>query len=466
MARPARKTTESRTPHAARRATAPTKPASRGAHAASKRAPPKALTDDAPDEVEEREGDDVADAAGSARRAGLRYVNDQGPGLRRKRAGKHFRYLDGAGAPVRDEATIARARHLAIPPAWSDVWICPQADGHIQATGRDARGRKQYRYHARWREVRDETKYHRVLDFGRALPTLRQRLEADLVLPGLPRDKVLAAVVRLLEITLIRVGNDEYAAKNDSYGLTTMRDEHAEVRGAHVRFRFRGKSGVVHDVDFDDRRLAKIVKQCRDLPGQELFQFMEDGRVHDVGSADVNEYLRDRCGHAFTAKDFRTWAGTVLAAQALQEIEGFDSQAQAKKNIVRAIESVAKRLGNTKAVCRKCYVHPSVLDAYLDGTLLHTLKQKVEKEIIDVLPALHPEEAAVLAFLQGRLARDIHDVDAKGAGAKRPRAASKEPAAPKASTKRGPRKAAPREPARRQAAPRKAAAREPTAKRR
>jgi DNA topoisomerase-1 len=352
-------------------------------------------------------GDPPADPVDSARAAGLRYVSDATPGIRRVRAGKGFRYVGPGGKPIRDDKTLSRIRSLAIPPAWADVWVCPAANGHLQATGRDARGRKQHRYHPEWRRTRDETKYHRMIAFARALPRLRRRVERDLALADLPRRKVLAAIVRLLEITLIRVGNEEYARDNHSFGLTTLRDRHAEIEGAHVCFHFRGKSGIKHEVDLTDRRLARIVQQCQDLPGQELFQWADhEGQVHDVNSADVNDYLRDIAGDEFTAKDFRTWAGTVLAARALQEFQSFDSQAQAKRNVVRAIESVARRLGNTRAVCRKCYVHPAVVEAYLDGSLLRTLRGRVEAEIKGSLRELRPEEAAVLAFLQERLKRE------------------------------------------------------------
>jgi DNA topoisomerase-1 len=348
-----------------------------------------------------------ADPVAAAKAAGLRYVTDDAPGIRRVRAGKGFRYVGPDGKAIRDAETLARIRSLAIPPAWADVWICPSPHGHLQATGRDDRGRKQHRYHPRWREVRDETKYHRLIAFARALPRLRRRAEKHLRLPGLPREKVLATILRLLETTLIRVGNEEYAKHNHSFGLTTLRDRHADIEGSRVSFHFRGKSGVEHAVDLHDRRLARVVQQCQDLPGQELFQWVdEDGQQHVVDSADVNEYLRELAGEDFTAKDFRTWAGTVLAARALQEFEAFDSQAQAKRNVVRAIEDVARRLGNTRAVCRKCYVHPAVLDAYLDGSLVETLRQRVEGEIKKELAGLRPEEAAVLAFLQERLRRE------------------------------------------------------------
>jgi DNA topoisomerase-1 len=347
------------------------------------------------------------DPVASARLVGLRYVSDTLPGIQRKRHGAHFRYTGPDGAPVRDAQTLARIRALVIPPAWTDVWICPMPHGHLQATGRDAKGRKQYRYHPRWREVRDATKYTRMIAFGRALPRIRERVEHDLALPGLPRAKVLATVVRLLETTLIRVGNEEYAKTNRSYGLTTLRNRHVDIAGATLRFHFRGKSGITHTIGINDRRLAGIVRRCRELPGAELFQYLDDdGERRGVDSGDVNEYLREITGEEFTAKDFRTWAGTVLAAMALQELEAFDSDAQAKKNVVGAIERVAERLGNTPSVCRKCYVHPAVLDAYLDGTMLETLKQRAEQEIAESLSGLKPEEAAVLALLQQRLARE------------------------------------------------------------
>ena len=338
-----------------------------------------------------------------ARVAGLRHVHDEGLGLRRARSGRGFRYLDDDGTTVRDPSTLARIRALAIPPAWREVWICPSEDGHIQATGRDDRGRKQYRYHARWREHRDETKYARMVPFARALPTIRDRVRRDLNRRGLPREKVLALVVKLLETSMIRVGNDEYARSNKSYGLTTMRDKHASVSGGTIHFEFKGKSGVRHAIDVRDPRLARLVLQCRDLPGQELFQYRdEDGGVRDIGSADVNAYLREITGEDFTAKDFRTWAGTVLAAMALREFEQFDSETQAKKNVVRAIETVSARLGNTPSVCRKCYVHPAVLETYLDGSMLDTLKQRADKELAD-LSNLEPEEAAVLTLIRRAL---------------------------------------------------------------
>ncbi|WP_020655731.1 DNA topoisomerase IB [Massilia niastensis] len=348
-----------------------------------------------------------ADPPAAARAAGLRYVRDDRPGIRREPAGEGFRYLDAGGDAVSDEATLARIRKLAIPPAWTEVWICPQANGHLQATGRDARGRKQYRYHATWRAVRDEVKYERMLNFGKALPAIRAEVDRALALPGLPREKVLATIVYLLEATMMRVGNEEYARTNKSFGLTTLRNRHVQVEGSKVEFRFRGKSGVYHKVRVQDRRLARIIARARDLPGQELFQYVDDeGETHSVDSADVNDYLRAITGEDYTAKDFRTWSGTVLAALALQEFEKFDSETQAKRNIVQAIESVAEKLGNTPSICRKCYVHPAVLDAYLEGTVLEVLRERTEQQLTDDLHALTPEEAAVVAMLQQRLRRE------------------------------------------------------------
>jgi len=351
-----------------------------------------------------------ADPPAAAKAAGLRYVHDDRPGIRREAVKDGFRYVDAKGAPVEDETTLKRIKSLVIPPAWQDVWICPQANGHLQATGRDARGRKQYRYHPKWRTVRDEVKYERMLNFGKALPLIRKEVDRALSLPGLPREKVLATIVYLLEATMIRIGNDEYARENKSYGLTTLRNRHVKIDGSEVEFRFRGKSGVHHDVKVHDKRLARIIQRTRDLPGQHLFEYVgDDGTPHTVDSSDVNDYLRDITGEEYTAKDFRTWSGTVLAALALQEFEKVDSEAQAKKNVVRAIESVAEKLGNTPSVCRKCYVHPAVLDAYMDGTMLEGLRALAEEKLVEDLHALQPEEAAVLAMLQGRLAQEIPD---------------------------------------------------------
>ncbi len=335
--------------------------------------------------------DGTPEPATVAREAGLRYVSDDSPGIRRVRRGRSFGYVDPDGRAIRDRETLARIKALAIPPAWTDVWICPRADGHIQATGRDDRGRKQYRYHARWRSVRDEAKYGRTLAFGRALSRIRRATERDLKLPGLPRRKVLAAVVRLLETTLIRIGNDEYARQNHSFGLTTMRDRHAEVRGSTVEFRFRGKSGIRHAISIEDRGLAQVIRRCQELPGQELLQYVdEEGQVHDIGSEDVNEYLRAITGEPFTAKDFRTWAGTLLAARALREAPPATKKAEARRQVVAAIESVSRQLGNTPAVCRKCYVHPGVITAYLEDALFEVASDDVTAE-----------EEALLDFLCG-----------------------------------------------------------------
>jgi DNA topoisomerase-1 len=348
----------------------------------------------------------VTDPVGAAEAAQLRYVSDDAPGIRRLRAIRGFRYVGPDGTPVRDLETRRRIRALAIPPAWTDAWICPTPRGHIQAVGRDAKGRKQYRYHARWREVRDATKYTRMVLFGERLPRIRQRARQDLTRPGLPREKVLATVVGLLETTLIRVGNAEYARSNRSFGLTTLRSQHVRVEGSTLRFEFRGKGGKRHVVDVAERRLARIVKQCQELPGHELFQYVDEtGQRQTIGSTEVNAYLREISGEDFTAKDFRTWAGTVLAAIALQEFQSFDSEAQAKRHVVQAIETVAKRLGNTPAICRKCYVHPAVIEAYLDGTMAPVLKERAEEELRDSLTDLQPEEATLLAFLRQRLLR-------------------------------------------------------------
>jgi DNA topoisomerase-1 len=347
----------------------------------------------------------IADPREAAREAGLTYVDDGMPGLTRRKSGTGFSYRDAKGAPVRDPATLARIRSLAIPPAYTDVWICPRANGHIQATGRDAKGRKQYRYHPDFRQARESTKFEHIMAFADALPGLRARIDRDMKRPGLSREKVLATVVHLLETTLIRVGNDDYARSNRSYGLTTLRNPHVKVEGTELKFRFRGKSGKTWNLSIKDRRVAKIVKACQELPGQELFQYLdEEGERRDVTSADVNAYLREITGQDITAKDFRTWAGTVLAALALQEFEAFDSEAAAKRNLRAAIEGVAARLGNTPTICRKCYIHPQVLDSYVEGALLLQVTDAVEDELRDDLERLRPEEAAVLTLLQGRLA--------------------------------------------------------------
>lgn len=344
------------------------------------------------------------DPVESARLARLRYVNDARPGIRRKRAGSGFRYIGVDGKPIHDPAILDRIRSLAIPPAYRDVWICPDPNGHIQATARDARGRKQYRYHPRWRQIRDETKYDRMVAFGEALPQIRRRVSEDLEKPGLPREKVLAAIVRLLETTMIRVGNKEYAEKNGHFGLTTMENRHVDVEGSTIHFRFRGKSGKIHQIDLRDARIARLVKRCQHLPGQELFEYLDEGgQLRTVDSGDVNDYLQEIAGGDFTAKDFRTWAGTLLAALALREFEAFDSEAQAKRNVVKAIESVARQLGNTPSICRKCYVHPGIIETYVSGTMSDMLNQRIGKALSQSLHELEPEEAAVLALLRERL---------------------------------------------------------------
>jgi DNA topoisomerase-1 len=345
----------------------------------------------------------ISDPVESAQAAGLRYVSDTQPGIRRKRAGKGFAYLGTDGKPIKDEKELARIRSLAIPPAYVDVWICPSPNGHIQATGRDARGRKQYRYHPKWREVRDETKFGRMLAFSEALPQIRARVEKDLSLPGLPREKVLATVVRLLESTCIRVGNDEYAKANRSYGLTTLQDKHVEISGSTLRFEFRGKSGKTHKVNLSDRRLARIVQRSQALPGEDLFQYLdEDGVRHTIGSGDVNEYIQEISGQEFTAKDFRTWAGTLLAVEALVQIGAWSSQRHAKSNVLRAIDRVAEQLNNTRAVCRKYYVHPAVFEHYLAGSMLEALENGSKAAAKSELSS---EEAAVVRLLQHQLSK-------------------------------------------------------------
>jgi DNA topoisomerase I len=343
----------------------------------------------------------LAESVEAAEDAGLRYVSDDQPGFSRQRKGEEFEYLDRKGKPIRDEQRLLRIKRLAIPPAWTGVWICPSPNGHIQATGRDARRRKQYRYHERWREIRDENKYDRLVNFGKALPKIRRRLKKDLALSGLPRERVLATIVQLLERSLIRVGNEEYARKNKSFGLTTMQDRHVDVKGSKLRFRFRGKSGRQHEVDVTDRRIARIASKLQDLPGQSLFQYLDDeGNVRDITSQDVNEYLREITGEDFTAKDFRTWAGTVLAAMALNAAGEFETKKQAKGKIKNAIEAVAKILGNTPTICRQCYIHPAVVEAFLNGNSVNGLKtQELGAKGIDLISA----QRAVLKFLQAGL---------------------------------------------------------------
>ncbi|WP_239991986.1 DNA topoisomerase IB [Rhodopila globiformis] len=347
----------------------------------------------------------------AAKAAKLRYVSDRGKGIRRARNKDGFDYVAPDGSRITDPGELARIRKLAIPPAYQDVWICPYANGHLQATGRDARGRKQYRYHPKWREVRDEAKYGRMLTFGKVLPTIRAQVEKDLAKSGLPREKVLAAIVRLLESTLIRVGNEEYARSNRSFGLTTLRNRHVKVEGAaSIRFDFRGKSGTEHHIDLKNRKLANVVRRCQDLPAQELFQYLdEDGQPRRVDSDDVNDYLQAISGEAITAKDFRTWAATNLAALALQRLEAFDTQAKARRNVVQAVESVSKMLGNTPAICRKCYIHPAIFDGYLDGSLLDALKRRTAEKLADPGHGLKAEEAAVVAFLAHQLGEQAED---------------------------------------------------------
>ncbi|MBV9756183.1 MAG: DNA topoisomerase IB [Alphaproteobacteria bacterium] len=350
------------------------------------------------------------DPEAAARAARLRHVSDRQPGIRRIRSDQGFVYQNPDGSVVTDEATLARIRKLAVPPAYEDVWICRNPNGHLQAVGRDARGRKQYRYHPRWRQVRDEAKYGKMLLFGQKLPVIRRQVEQDLALSGLPRRKVLATIVRLLEKTLARVGNEEYAKTNKSFGLTTLRNRHVRVQGARIEFKFRGKHGIMREIELKDRRLAAIVKRLQDLPGQELFQYVDsDGQTHTIGSEEVNDYLREITGEEITAKDFRTWAGTNLAALALRELEQFDSEAKRKKNVVQAVEAVAKMLGNTPTICRKCYIHPAIFEGYLDGSLLEGLQQRAESalEHQDETEGLTAEEAALTGFLSRRLGEAI-----------------------------------------------------------
>jgi DNA topoisomerase-1 len=342
---------------------------------------------------------DPADAAASA---GLRYVTDAKPGIRRRRSGTGFSYVDAQGKAVRDRTVLDRIRKLAIPPAYIDVWICPDPRGHIQATGRDARGRKQYRYHPKWRAVRDETKYGRMAAFSEALPRVRKQVEADLSSTGLSRDKVLATIVRLLECSCIRVGNEEYARNNESFGLTTLKEDHVEISGSRIRFEFRGKSGKPHTVDVSDRRIARILAHCQTIPGEELFQYLDDdGNRQTVDSGDVNEYIRRAAGDDFSAKDFRTWAGTILAVEALQEVGAFTSEREGKSKLLGAIDRVAEQLNNTRAVCRKYYVHPAVLETYIAGTLAEELTPSPSRNGKGV-GQLSAVELSVLALIRRR----------------------------------------------------------------
>ncbi len=337
----------------------------------------------------------------SAKEAGLRYVSDMQPGIRRRKAGKSFSYLDPSGKVLRDALQLDRIRKLAIPPAYTEVWISPDPRGHIQATGRDARGRKQYRYHPRWRAVRDETKFNRLLAFAEVLPELRAQVEEDLELPGLPKEKVLATVVRLLEWTCIRIGNDEYARTNKSFGLTTLKDQHVEIRGSRVKFEFRGKSGKTHSCDVSDRRVATIVRRCQAIPGQELFQYFDEtGQRQTISSEDVNEYIRRISGDDFSAKDFRTWSGTMLAAASLREIGAARTAREAKSHYLKALDQVSQQLNNTRSVCRKYYVHPALFDTYSAGTLLNDFEGELKRARAE---GLDQTEAAVVAILKARL---------------------------------------------------------------
>jgi DNA topoisomerase-1 len=343
----------------------------------------------------------ITDPVESARASGLRYVTDSQPGICRKKSGAGFRYTGVDGKSLHDSKALARIKSLVIPPAWTDVWISPYENSHLQVTGRDARGRKQSRYHPHWREVRDETKYERMLLFAEALPAIRARVLQDIAMPGLSRAKILATIVSLMQATLIRVGNEKYAHDNHSYGLTTMRNRHVEINGANITFTFQGKSRVHHTINLHDRRLARIVKQCTDISGYQLFQYLDpEGNRHAIDSADVNEYLHTISGEHFTAKDFRTWAGSVLACDILCKLDPCETATQAKKNIVQAIATVAARLGNTPTVCRKCYIHPAVLAAYLDGTQTDRNVRQATPSDLTHATALQQEEQALLHLLK------------------------------------------------------------------
>ncbi|MEW6493417.1 MAG: DNA topoisomerase IB [Cyanobacteriota bacterium] len=346
----------------------------------------------------------VTDPVESAKTAGLRYVTDDSPGICRQRRGKGFSYIGVDGKRLTDKSEIKRIDSLVIPPAWNDVWICPIANGHLQATGRDAKGRKQYRYHPHWCTVRSQTKFNRMIPFSAALPVIREQINRDLAHKGLPREKVLATAVRLLETTHIRIGNAEYAQENKTFGLTTLRNRHVDVTSTTIHFHFKGKSGVKHDIELRDRKLARIIKRCQDIPGYELFQYVDnEGQRHSISSEDVNNYLREITGEDFTAKDFRTWAGTVLAARELKQMPPFESQTQAKKNVAQAIKAVAKELGNKPATSRKYYVHPAIIDAYLEGTLGEMLEEYSNSTSDDSPYNLSSEERAVVAILERSL---------------------------------------------------------------
>jgi DNA topoisomerase I len=346
----------------------------------------------------------ILDARETAESNGLRYVSDDSPGIRRRKAGKGFAYFLSSGARLANPHILRRLKALAVPPAWTDVWLCPSADGHIQATGRDARGRKQYRYHAAFREMRESAKFEHLFAFAEALPAIRMKVAEHMAQRGLVREKVLATVVHLLETTLIRVGNDDYAKQNKSYGLTTLKNRHVAIDGSEIRFRFTGKSGKQWSLKLRDRRVAKIIRACQELPGQELLRYFdESGKLRAVTSSDVNAYLKEITGQEVTAKDFRTWAGTVLAALALKELEIFKTIAEAKRNLRATIAQVALRLGNTPTICRKCYIHPEVLKTYLAGKLELEVKEEIESEAVEEFGLLRPKEAALLAMLRARV---------------------------------------------------------------
>lgn len=336
----------------------------------------------------------------SAQEAGLRYVTGDGRCIRRQRCGKGFRYRGPDGETLHDQRQLERIRKLVIPPAWENVWICPTANGHIQAVGWDAKGRKQYRYHADYRAIRDQAKFSRMIAFGTVLAMIRKRVKEDLSRRGLPREKVLATVVRLLETTCIRVGNDEYAKENESFGLTTLRNKHVRIEGSTLMFRFRGKGGQEHSVELTDRKLMRIIAQCMDLPGYELFEYLnEDGQVCRIDSSDVNDYLREISGQDFTAKDFRTWVGTVLAARELHAIGPASSDTEAKRSIVAAVKSVAQQLGNRPATCRKYYIHPAILNAYTSGALFTVMQHGEEQNVAYRDMGLRPEEYACMVII-------------------------------------------------------------------
>jgi len=347
------------------------------------------------------DNDAASPYAEAAEAIGLRYVSDDEPGIRRERVGAGFQYRDARGELIASPRLLARIEALRIPPAWEEVWICRRANGHVQATGRDARGRKQYRYHPDWSATRNETKYGRMAEFGAALPNLRERIDGDLSRRGLPREKVVATVLRLMEMTFIRVGNVEYVRANRSYGLTTLRDKHVRVEGGTIHFQFIGKSGQKHAIDVRDRKLARIVRQCRDLPGYELFQYIDEaGERQKVSSGDVNDYLRTATGVEFSAKDFRTWGGSVMAAAALAPLEPAASDAEMRRNVVAVVKDVAAALGNRPATCRKYYIHPVVLDAYAAGALASTWAAAIAAAEAGPTPGLAAEEAAFLTLLE------------------------------------------------------------------